>query len=429
MYIKDLVKITGGKFSNLPHLNRKINKFKLDSRKIKRGDIFICIGKGINYIEEAIENGAIGIISEEEIKLKCHVGILKVDSIKDAILKLGSYVRCKYGYIPLIAITGSVGKSTTKELIYNILSSKYNVLKSEGNKNNYIGVAETLFNLDKTYDIVVLEMGMNHLHEIEDLSFMARPNIGIITCIGTAHIGNLGSKKNIFKAKMEILNGMDNGYLIVPPNDFYLTKLHMDNVLKCYDIDVKYIKVNDKLRFELRYENKEYNVKFNIPNKYYIDNILLAFKAATLFDIEPNTIITKINEYEPLEKRMNIINKDKYTLIDDTYNSSYESLKGSLEYIRKIPKKKIIILGDIKELGIYTKKIHKKINLLLNKIRNKEVLLVGEAVRVIDGIHFNNNSELMTYLKDIDLDNTIILLKGSRLMRLEEVKDYILANF
>ena len=251
MRIKDILKVTEGKLTNLTRLNKEINSLKLDSRKVETNDVFICINSGVNYIEDAIKNGAICIISEEEIHYKTNIGIIKVDNIKNTLLKLGAYVRQKYKYIPLIAITGSVGKTTTKELIYNILSKEFAVLKSDGNKNNYIGVTETIFNLNSKYDICILELGMNHFNEIEELSLMVKPDISIITNIGTSHIGNLGSKKNILKAKLEILKGMDDGYLIIPNTDKLLRKINYKNTLKCYDVEISNIYLKDSLKFNL----------------------------------------------------------------------------------------------------------------------------------------------------------------------------------
>lgn len=426
MHINDLIKITEGYFTNLPRINKSIKNFKTDSREVNKGDVFICINSGDKYIDDAIKNGCVCIISEKIIHTKTRVGIIKVESIKSTLLKLGEYIRNLYNNIPIIAITGSVGKTSTKELISSILETKYKVLKNEGNKNNYIGVTETLFKLNNNYDIVVMELGMNHFNEISEMSCMLKPDIAVITNIGTSHIGNLGSKKNIFKAKMEIIDGLRDGYIIVPPNDSYLSKLKLQNVLKCYDIDISHIKLSNYLKFKLTYQNKEYNIHFNIPNKTYINNILISFKTCSLFDININDIINKINEYKPLKKRMDIIDKDDYIIINDCYNSSYESLKGSLDYIKRQNKNKLIILGDILELGKFSKKIHKQINKDLKKINDKEVLLVGNETKYIEGTHFKNNQDIINYLKERDLKGYVILIKGSRLMHLEDIVDELI---
>ena len=407
-------------------LNRKINSFKLDSRSTTKDDVFITINSGYLYIEEAIKNGAIAILTDKDIKFKTNVSIIKVDDMKYTLLKLISYIRSKYSYIPLIAITGSVGKTTTKELVYDILSKDYKVLKNDGNKNNYIGIAETIFSLDNSYDIIILEVGMNHLGEIEEISNSIKPNISAITNIGTSHIGNLGSIKNILKAKMEIVNGMDEGKLIIPYVDRILKKIKYNHIDRCLDVKISDIRIENTLKFNLIYHDKTYNINFNIPNKAYISNIIVAYTIATYFIIDTQSIIDAINNYKSFKSRMEIIKKDKYTIIDDAYNSSYESLKGSLNYLKSLDTNKLVILGDIKELGKYSVKIHKKIQKLLKGIYKENILLVGEYTKCIKGIHFDKNGDIINHLKEIDLDNYTILVKGSRAMHLEEIINFLM---
>jgi len=206
----------------------KINKIKTNSKEVEEGDLFIAINKGNDYIDEAINNKASCIIIEQDKIVD--IPTIKVESTINALGLIANYIRRQYD-IPLIAITGSNGKTTTKDLISLILSSKYNILKSEKNQNNHIGLPQTLLKLNNKYDVVVLELGMNHLNEISYLSKICLPNYGIITNIGTAHIGNLGSKKNILKAKKEILDGL-NGYLLTNNNDRYLRKIKYKNIIK-----------------------------------------------------------------------------------------------------------------------------------------------------------------------------------------------------
>ena len=216
MKLSQINKIINGKINN----DISFNKIKVNSKEIQPGDLFLAINKGHDYIDEAINNGAVAIISEKELDTPS----IKVDNSVITLGKIAHYIRNLYN-IPLIAITGSVGKTTTKELIYLVLSKKYKVLKSNKNQNNHIGLPLTLLNLNNTYDVIVTELGMNHFNEISYLSNICNPNYAVITNIGTAHIGNLGSKKNILKAKLEILDGMNEGYLIVNNDDKYLNKL------------------------------------------------------------------------------------------------------------------------------------------------------------------------------------------------------------
>ena len=425
MDLLKIIKLVDGKLLNISDLNKKINNFKLDSRTVTKDDIFIAINSGYLYIEDAIKNGAACIITDKDIRLKTNICIIKVDDMKSTLLKLIGYIRNKYSYIPLIAITGSVGKTTTKELVYDILSKDYKVLKNDCNKNNYIGIAETIFNLDNSYDIVILEVGMNHLGEIEEISNSIKPNISAITNIGTSHIGNLGSVKNIVKAKLEIISGMDSGRLVVPYTDRLLNKLKYNFIDKCKDIRISKLYIEDTLNFVLRYHDKDYTINFNIPNKSYLSNVIVAFEIATYFMIDIDSIISSINNYKTLKNRMEIIKRDKYDIINDVYNSSYESVKGVLNYLKSLDTNKLVILGDIKELGKYSIKIHKSINKLLKGIYKDNILLVGEYTKYIKGIHFTTNIDIINYLKNIDLENYTILVKGSRAMHLEDIVDFL----
>ena len=412
MYLKDIFKLIGG---NL-YSDVKVNKIKTNSKEISEGDLFIAINSGHDYIIDAINNGASAIISEKDFNYD--IPKIIVNSTIESLGKIAKYIRSSYN-IPLIAITGSVGKTTTKELIYSILSEKYKVLKSLKNQNNHIGLPLTLFNLDSTYDVIVVELGMNHFNEISYLSQICKPDYAIITNIGSAHIGNLGSKKNILKAKLEILDGLNNRYLIVNKNDKYLKKLKYPNI----------IKVNDKT-LKVKNLNIGKNVTFDIDDVHFIfnsyshllDNVFIAIKIGLMFDIDLKTISEVIKKYQNIEGRLNII-KNKYTIIDDSYNSSFESLIGGLKQLENKDEFKIIVLGDMLELGKYSNKYHKKINKYLKKINNKQVLLIGKYTKVIKGKHFNDIDKLSDYLKQNIKYNDIIYIKGSHAMNLDKIKE------
>ncbi len=384
------------------------NKIKMNSKDITTNDVFLAINKGHNYIDEAINNGAVGIISEYDLDYPS----IKVDNSILALGKIANYIRNLYD-IPLIAITGSVGKTTTKELIYNVLSKKYKVLKSEKNKNNNIGCPLTLLNLDETYDIIVLEFGMNHFNEISYLSKICNPDYAIITNIGTAHIGNLGSKKNILKAKLEILDGMSNKNIIVNNKDRYLKRIKNT------------IKVDEK-RLNVIYKNENEfiidNVIFNYKYKHILPDIFIAIKVGLLFDINLELISEAISKFEPIDGRLNIINRE-YKIIDDSYNSSYESL---IEGLKSLDNNfKYIVLADMLELGKFSIKYHKKVNRYLKKIKNKKVLLIGNYTKYIDGIHFENLDELILFLKSNIKKCDTVYIKGSRKFNLDIIKTRI----
>lgn len=425
MNLDELVNIIGGKIIG-DYKKVKIKKFEIDSRKLQKGDCFIAL-KGKKYDgHEFINNNikASVVISEKNIVLK-NIPVIKVNSTYEVLELLIKYYRGKYD-IPLIAITGSNGKTTLKELISSILESKYKVLKNKGNNNNIIGVFKTVKELDNKYDVIVLEVGMNHEGEIKRISDLIKPNCAIITNIGSAHIGNLGSKKNIFKAKMEIISSL-KGLLIVNGDGKYLNKtksykcgINYNNDLIAYNINI----YKEYMMFNI-FIDKEYEVKFNNPVKEYIPMILESIKVGIDFNISMDKILDKIANYESYDKRLRIIKKDNYTIIDDSYNASYESVRCGLVYLSRIESDKIIILGDMLELGAFSKMYHKKINSILKNISNSKILTVGNYTKYIYSKHFKCNNDLINYLKEIDLRGNYIYVKGSNSMHLDEIVNYL----
>ena len=407
--------------------NKKINNICIDTRKIKKGDIFIALnGKkydGHNYIKEAIRKGAIACIGEKDIEEDKYI---KVNSTYESLFLLGNYFRKKYNF-PLIAITGSNGKTTTKELLVHILKSKYNILYNKESKNNIIGVSNTLFKSNKKYNLIVMELGSNHMGEISYLSKMCNPNTSIITNVGTSHLGYFKTKKNIFKEKTSIIAGMIDNNIIVNGDDEYLKKLdyykcglNKNNNLIAYNICEykKYITFNINI-------DKEYTVTFNNPGKHFINDILLAIKVCLDYNIKIEDIINKIKTFKLVNKRMSIIKNKSNIIINDCYNSSYESVVAGINYIKKINKNKIIIIGDILELGKHSYKIHKKINKLLSKLKNTDIYTVGKYSRKIKGLNFTDSYELIKYLENIKIKDNYIYIKGSRGMNLDIVVDYL----
>ena len=437
MELKEILKITHGKIISGNKTNIEVGKICIDSRIIEKNDIFIALKgnktDGNKYIDNVLEKASV-IITNKRILKKNNTPIIKVKNPLKALKQIGIYNRKKYIDKPLIAITGSVGKTTTKELISHIFKTKYNILKTHENYNNQIGVPLMLSRINEKHDIIILELGMNHLNEIKKLSKMCKPQAAIITNIGTSHIGYLKTQENIFKAKMEIVKGMKKGNLIVNGKDFYLNKIRKSkkySVIKTTETCVNNVITNNKLYFDINIKNNIYNIEFSIPNKYLIENILLSIKAALLYQIPVNNIVKSLNSFKAPSKRTNIINlKNNITLIDDSYNASLESIKSSLSMLENNNKNKLVIIGDVLELGTHTDEIHKKIEEELKKIKNVNIITVGKYTKTIDiGIHFNNNKELIEYLENKKLENITILIKGSRGMHLEEIKEYIIKKY
>ena len=425
MTLNELIQITDGKTDI--NSEKNINKIKTDTRKLKKGDIFIAL-KGVNYdghdyIDEAIEKGAIACIVDKDINNdKC----IKVTDTYKSLYDISKYMRNKC-YIPLIAITGSNGKTTTKELIVHILKSKYNVLYNSDSKNNIIGVSDTLFNLNNSYDLIVMELGSNHMGEIKTLSNMCLPTTSVITNIGSSHLGYFKSRKNIYKEKLSVISGMKNINLIVNGDDRYLRKIKCykcgmdtDNDLIAYNIqeDKEYITFNIFL-------DKEYKIVFNNPGIHFINDILLAIKVCLDYGIKIKSIIKKISTFKLVNKRMTIIKTNANTIINDCYNSSFESVKAGINYMNNISENKIFIIGEILELGKYSKKIHKKISSLLSNVNKECIFTVGKGTKYIKGKHFNNADELISYLEEYPIIDSYVYVKGSRRVNLDKVVNFL----
>lgn len=431
MKLDTLLEIIDGKILQGEKI-KKIKKIRIDSRKVKKGDLFIALNgennDGHDYILDVLKRKPSAVIVCENIDIKTNIPIIKVLDTYDTLIKLASYIRDSYN-IPLIAVTGSVGKTTTKDLIAYILSSHFQVLKSEKNYNNHIGLPLTLFNLKPYHDICVVELGMNHMKEISKLSKICKPDLAVITNIGTAHIGNLGSKKKILKAKLEILDGMNGGTLIVNGCDNYLNKIKYDNLIKTNEhLKPFNIQVSDRVSFDLMINDIKYSFIYNSCNTSLLTNFLLAIEVALLFGIDIETIQSRIETYELPKERMQIIYHGQNKIIDDCYNASFETVKASLQALTHEKQNKVVILGDMLELGKYSCKLHKKIERELKTLSNLTLYLVGRDIKYIKykgAVYFNNNQELLNYLESHPIKNSVILVKGSRGMHLDEIVKYL----
>lgn len=420
--------------------DKNILNISIDTRTMKKGDVFIClIGKrldGHQYIKEAIKKKASAIIVSKMVSIETEIPILLVDNTDEALQTLARYHKEQIEP-SVIAITGSVGKTTTKELIARFLSKKYSVLKSEGNFNNHIGVPMTMLQLKANHEILVLEMGMNHQGEIARLSMLAHPNVAIITNIGTSHIGYLKSRKNIFKAKMEITDGMNHGSLIVNGNDRYLKKV---KATKQYDVtlvnqntfhaQIKHRK--DGIVLVLRVQKQVYHVDLPYCALHLLDNIFLALQTGIMYHVRMEDMIEVLNHTSfQLKGRLEHIDINSHqTLINDTYNASLESSCAALKYLKTLPGKKCMIFGDILELGKKSKKIHRQLACMFQKEKTIDFVFIGNEVKVMKrklkhSLYFCSVEEYMNYIEKHPLKYDYILLKASHNMHFEKIIDQL----
>ena len=452
--IKNILEVTKGELlvGNEEYICKNYSK---DTRIIKKEDCYIGI-KGENFDgnmfwEKALENGASTVIVQnveiEAGKLKkwSNKNIIKVENTLEALYEIARYKRNLYD-IPIIAITGSVGKTSTKDIVANVVSKKYKTLKTEGNNNNNIGLPFTILKM-KDEEAVVLEMGMNHFGEISLLASIANPNICIITNIGTSHIGNLGSRENILKAKLEILEGSKKRAVIINNDNDLLHKWYEENKekynIKTYsikeksDVMAKNIDLKEQSsNFTCKINGKEEKITVPVGGEHFILNSLCAITVGEVLGIENKKIIEGIEKFELTKKRMDIYDlKEGIKIINDAYNASLESMKASLKVLSKFNEnRKIAVLGDMFELGDYAEEIHKKVgeevaknnvDILITSGKNsKYIAETAEKELKKENIYYlENKEEIEKLLKKIVKPGDVILFKASNGMKFYEIAE------
>ena len=443
MKVKDILNITKGQLI-IGNENLECENFSKDTRTIQKGDIYIGIKgekfDGSKFWSQALDNGADAVIIEnieihpEQLEKYSNKTIIKVENTLNALYEIAKYKRSLYD-IPVVAVTGSVGKTSVKDIIYAVLKSKYNVLSTKGNFNNHLGVPLTILEL-RDHDALVVEMGMNHFGELHNLSNIAKPTIAVITNIGTAHIGNLGSRENILKAKLEILDGMDDGILIINNDNDMLRTVKYNNLITVgIENESDYIakEIQDKVFSSNFYINNQYIV-LPVGSKAFIYNALFAYAVGTKLGISSEEISNSLKSFTLTPHRLELIKTDSINIIDDTYNASLDSVKNGLELLGKVNGRKVFIFADILELDEYGENIHKEIGNIIIENNIDVLITVGNLSKHTYEVVKNNNTECYYFesngqlLQDIDSilkDGDTILVKGSNGMKLIEVVNYL----
>ena len=439
----------------------------IDTRKITKNCLFVCI-KGERFdahqfAEEALKKGAAAVMVHENVDLSG--AYIKVDDTSKALLALGGYYRSLFN-IPVVALTGSVGKTTTKEFTSLVVSSKYKTIKTQGNLNNEIGLPQTLFQIDDDTEAAVVEMGMNHFGEIHRLVNATRPTLAVSTIIGVSQIENLGSREGILKAKLEILDGLSEGapLIINGDNDMLATVLYNDAICSKYNV----ISFGIKNKFNYNAENiKEENgstsfdvvytaskqidetdgvkaefslcrQKITIPTVgiHNVYNALAAFAVGITLNIEPEKIATALSSYVPTGMRQRLNTVGGRICIEDCYNASPDSMRASLGTLGNMnANKKIAVLGDMLELGDYSKEAHLSVGNMAGENNIDCVLAFGNDAKyyisaakengVKDAVLFDDKTKLSDYLTSFAQDGDAVLFKGSRGMKLEDVMNTV----
>lgn len=431
--IRELAKITNAQiiFGKENDLIKELPNFSTDTRTISKGDVYIALKganfDGENFIDKAIEAGAIGYFTTSDKIVEGAKFALKVENTLTAYLQLANYRR-KQVNPKVVMITGSSGKTTTKELVYSVCAQKFNTVKTAANHNNEIGFCQTVFSIKDDTEVLIIEAGMRGLGEIELISKYAEPDISIISNVGTAHIGRLGSRENIAKAKCEITAYQNpDGILIAHNNPLIENQVCYDGRKIYYSIDN--VKILNKSIGCSEFEYKSNVYKLNIEGDYNIENSISAIETGLELGMTPEQIAKGLNSYKPIEKRWESEKIGGYNIINDSYNANPESMKATLNTIFDLYKDCVVVLGDMGELGENEVQYHKEIADFINtKKPDCKILTVGSlAKHISDNItvcftkNFVSNDEISVYILNNIQKGATIFLKASRFMKFEEI--------
>jgi UDP-N-acetylmuramoyl-tripeptide--D-alanyl-D-alanine ligase len=412
-----------------------------DSRNCPKNSIFFALkGENFNgnrFAGKALDEGCAYAVVDEWEGIPADKRIILVEDVLNTLQKLANYHRRKLK-IPIIAITGTNGKTTTKELVSAILSKEFNVAFTLGNFNNHIGVPLTLLSMTENHEMGVVEMGANHPGEIKLLCDIAEPNFGLITNIGKAHIEGFGSFENIRKTKGELYDFIreHGGKVFVNSDDALLQEMSsgMDRILYGRNnpelfVSGKLYSAHPFLEFDWNFFEHTYHVKTQLVGAFNFDNALAAVAVGKYFGINAEYISEALEEYVPKNNRSQFERTQKNDLIIDAYNANPTSMRAALDFFVKIPSAlpKAVIVGEMKELGNISKEEHTELLKFIAEQSFSKVYLVGEAFNESDPPFpvFNTVEELIAELEKHPLEGHYVLLKGSHAVRLEKAIPYL----
>ncbi|MBY0062737.1 MULTISPECIES: UDP-N-acetylmuramoyl-tripeptide--D-alanyl-D-alanine ligase [Priestia] len=425
-----------------------IEGVSIDTRTIQQGNLYIPIKgerfNGHTFVDKAIENGSVATLwNKDEENPPTDISVILVDDTLEALQQLAKSYRHELD-IKVVGITGSNGKTTAKDMVKAVLDTTYRVLKTDGNFNNHIGMPLTILRLDETHDIAVLEMGMSSRGEIEFLSNLAEPDVAIITNIGESHLQDLGSRDGIAEAKLEITSGLaPTGQLVYNGDEPLLTSRVVNPVFETVTFGSS--EQNDLYPSAISAEelgttftvSRETTYSFFIPvlGKHNVHNALSAIAVGHYFGLDNKTIAKGLKELKLTNMRMELVKRtDGLTFINDAYNASPTSVKAAITLMHDLEgyKQKILVLGDMLELGDQEKEFHKEVGEFIQAEKIDYVLTYGPlSVEIEQGakknfaedkvMHFEEKDELVKKLTAITTREDVVLVKASRGMKLEEV--------
>ena len=451
MNVKNIIKVTNGKLI-IGNEELECENFSKDTRTIQKGDIYLGIKgekfDGNAFWKQALDNGADAVIiqdievtEEEKVKYSNKTIILVQDTLK-ALYEIAKYKRSLYD-IPVVAITGSVGKTSTKDMIASVVNTKFKTLKTEGNNNNNIGLPFTILRL-KDHEAMVVEMGMNHFGEISLLTDIAKPTLAVITNIGTSHIGNLGSRENILKANLEILEGMKIPRVIINNDNDLLhdwyeknkdeIEIHTIGIENNSELMAKEIELGEESsKFKAISNEDKTEIQVPVAGTHFVYNALCAMEVGRVLGIATNQIQDGIAKFELTKKRMDIRKLENGAIIiNDAYNASYESMRASIEFLANhTGTRKIAVLGDMFELGEYSEELHRNVGkevashdidvLICAGENSKYIIEEAQKNKKIETFYFHNNEEIVEKLTQELRNGDVVLVKASNGMKFFEI--------
>ncbi|MFW5998590.1 MAG: UDP-N-acetylmuramoyl-tripeptide--D-alanyl-D-alanine ligase [Halanaerobiaceae bacterium] len=432
-----------------------INNISTDTRTMNQGDLFVAlIGEnfdGHNFIEDAAKNAAGGIITDRIVDIKDKIPLILVEDTTTALQDIAKYYRSINKDIKIIGITGSAGKTTTKDIVAEVLRQKFTVLKTEENLNNYIGVPLTILSLTGKEDFGVIEMGMNQKGEIKLLSEIASPQIGIVTNVGPAHLAYFDSVKEIAQEKRELITSLpkegkailnyDNKYTKNMKNYFKgdaLTYFGLSPEADIYAENINNDDENNSIYFTVNYADEKYTLRLSKPGIHNVYNVLPAIIIAKEYGMKWEQIQKGLDKVKLSSLRMKFINKNSITYINDSYNANPLSMKAAIDVLNHTgEKRKIAVLGDMLELGKNKEDEHIKIGEYVFEKKIDYLITTGKlGKKIADGAvnagmpsrnvyHTDNKKEAGRKLQKIQNKKDTILIKGSRSMKMEEILEII----
>ncbi|MDP3448115.1 MAG: UDP-N-acetylmuramoyl-tripeptide--D-alanyl-D-alanine ligase [Eubacteriales bacterium] len=440
----EIVAACGGTYHGDPALlNQAAKNVVINSEFVKPGSLFIAIigekHDAHKFIPDARKNGASLVISDRSLEIEPY--ILVPDTLK-AMHQIAQRYREKFA-IPVIGLTGSAGKTSTKDILAAALGERFCVMKTQGNLNNETGAALTIFTLEEAHEVAVVEMGTNHFGEIGRIAAFVQPDFCLYTNIGLAHIENFGSREGIFRGKTEMLPHMrPGGRVIVNGDDDLLCQipgalrygLHENCAVRATEIDDLILR---GMRFTAHYEGRQCRMHVPALGVHSVYNALAAVAIGQMLGMELQQIAAGIETYKPLHGRMNVHELPRYTVIDDSYNANPTSMKSSLDVLVKCAGRHVAILGDMRELGEAGSQMHEDVGRYAASLGIESILCVGKlSSRMYDGAqaaspgcaqYFETQEELQKRLPSLVCEGDVILVKASRGMYMEKTVEQMLA--